>query len=281
MACEAEKAALTAIQQKVTAIENEIAATPLPERAAAQKAAQKQLNLLGAQQQTASAAYQKCLAALSPQRVAGPQPKDILHINFQTPNFGGNGTGNDWAKPISGGTFPFGQGLEWKQVMDTNNEYDDNPAGATGWACYQDTAGKDSIGLHPFGNDWEFALVLDPEYLNLVSYGNTALNSGDTTKPDKPQILNDLPPLGIPTADINNAIKYGLLGVEMENGLVPVEFQGEFHDGDRVAVFGRWIVDTGHSDAHTRPAVYPNPGHHAAIPHRPTLRQRKQHQSDI
>lgn len=106
--------------------------------------------------------------------------------------------------------------------MDTNNEYDDNPAGATGWACYQDTAGKDSLGLHPFGNDWEFAMVLDPEYLNLVSYGNTALQSGHIEKPDSKQdYWQDLPALGIPSADIANAAKFGLLGVEMENGLVP------------------------------------------------------------
>jgi hypothetical protein len=85
--------------------------------------------------------------------------------------------------------------------MDTTDEYDLTPAGASGWASYQEISAHDSIGLHPFGGDWEFACVLDPNYLNLVSFGNTALNSGDTTKPDGPQILIDLPPLGIPAAD--------------------------------------------------------------------------------
>jgi hypothetical protein len=252
MACEAQKAALDAINQKVAAIENTITHTPAPERAAAQAAAAHQLATLAAEGRTASAAYQKCLSALQPQRVAGLQPQEILQTPFQTPKFGGNGDPkDDWATRIAGGEFPEHQGFEWKQVMDTNNEYDETPAGATGWACYQDTSAHDSIGLHPFGGDWEFALALDSQYLNLCSFGNTALNSGDTSKPDAPQILKDLPPLGIPSADIQNAASFGLLGVEMENGLVPQEYQAAFHDGDRVAVFGRWIVDTGHTDYHT------------------------------
>jgi hypothetical protein len=252
MACEAEKAALAAIQQKLTVIENVIAHTPAPERAAAQNAAAAQIRLLGEQQEEASAALQACLAALQPQRVAGPQPREILQINFTTPNFGGNGTGNDWATAIAGGEFPKHQGFEWKQVMDTNDEYDLTPAGASGWASYyQELASNDTIGLHPFGVDWEFALVLDPDYLNLVSFGNTALNSGNTATPDGPKILVDLPPLGIPAADIQNAVKFGLFGVEWDNQLVPIGFKNEFHEGDRVAVFGRWIVDTGHPDCHT------------------------------
>jgi hypothetical protein len=252
MACEAQKAALDALNQKVAAIENSIAHMPVPEQAAARAAAAKQLATLYSQGQVASAAYQKCLATLTPQRVPGLQPEEILTTNFPTPNFGGNGNPkNDWATPIAGGEFPEHQGFEWKQVMDTTDEYDVTPAGATGWACYQDTSKHDSIGLHPFGGDWEFALALDSQYRNLCSFGNTALNSGDTSKPDAPQINTDLPPLGIPAPVISNAATFGLLGVEWEGGLVPGEFQSEFHDGDRVAVFGRWIVDTVHSDFHT------------------------------
>jgi hypothetical protein len=219
--------------------------TPIPGRAAAQRAAQPRLNAINAKIDTASAALNKCLEGLLPQKVAGAQPKDILHINFQTPNFGGNGTGNDWAGPIAGGnTFPFSQGFEWMQVMDTNNEYDATPAGATGWAVYQDIASNDAVGLHPFGNDWEFECVLDPEYLNLLSQGNIS-QSG------VPQIANDLTALSISPSDIQNAARFGLLGVEWDSGLVPDLFQAEFSDGDRVAIFGRWIVDCGHDDFHT------------------------------
>ena len=41
-----------------------------------------------------------------------------------------------------------------------------------------------------------------------------------------------------------------LLGVEIDAGLVPAQFadfkRGGVEPGDRVAVFGRWIVDCGH-----------------------------------
>jgi len=39
------------------------------------------------------------------------------------------------------------------------------------------------------------------------------------------------------------------LGVEMEQGLIPGPYRVQH--GDRVAVWGRWIVDTGHPDFHT------------------------------
>lgn len=102
MACEAEQAALTAIAQKVTAINDAFAAQPKQDQIATSGQHQKQLAALWSQSQSAGAALQKCLAALSPQRVPGPQPKDILHTNFQTLKFGGNGTGNDWATTIAG-----------------------------------------------------------------------------------------------------------------------------------------------------------------------------------
>jgi hypothetical protein len=55
----------------------------------------------------------KCLAALAPQKVPGAQLKEILQIQFQTPNFGGNG--NDWAMAIAGGQFPLHQGF-WNAI---------------------------------------------------------------------------------------------------------------------------------------------------------------------
>jgi hypothetical protein len=60
MACEDLQTALDAIKNQVAQIEQMIADTPLPERAAAQKSAEPLLNKLGAQQQTASAALIKC-----------------------------------------------------------------------------------------------------------------------------------------------------------------------------------------------------------------------------
>ncbi len=39
---------------------------------------------------------------------------------------------------------------------------------------------------------------------------------------------------------------HGLLGVEMERGQIPDDFVEHAREGDRIAVFGRWIVDAGH-----------------------------------
>lgn len=243
MACETQRATLQSLQGRLASLEQSISEMPKVEQAQARRAAQPQFIALNKQITAASTALSQCLAALNPtaQRVPGAQPKNILDIQFTTPNFGGAG---DWATPIAGGTFPFHQGFEWKQVMDTANEYDETPAGASGWAFEQSNAANDAIGLHPFGNDWEFSCVLDPPYLNLLSKGNTTLT--DPTK--TPATLTTL---GVPQPDIQNVMKSGVLGVEWDSGLVPQAFQNEFHDGDRVAVFGRWIVDCGHGDFHT------------------------------
>ncbi len=39
---------------------------------------------------------------------------------------------------------------------------------------------------------------------------------------------------------------HGVLGVEMERGQIPDDFAEHAREGDRIAVFGRWIVDAGH-----------------------------------
>jgi len=248
MACEAQRATLTSLQNRLAIIEKNINDTPPPERAAAQEAAETEIKQLITQIQAATAALNKCLAASqppAPTRVPGAQPKSILQINYHNPNFGGNGTGNDWAGPIAGGTFPEHQGFEWKQVMDTTNEYDATPAGASGWVAYPaDIAGEDFMFLHPFGNDWEFSCVLDQQYLPLVSQGNINATGGT-------QLANDLTALGIPSDDIQHAVQLGLLQIECDSKLVPQSFQDQFHQGDRIGMLGRWIVDCGHSDFHT------------------------------
>jgi hypothetical protein len=43
----------------------------------------------------------------------------------------------------------------------------------------------------------------------------------------------------------------GVLGVEIDRGLVPEAFQAGVVEKTRIAAFGRWIVDCGHEDFHT------------------------------
>ena len=57
--------------------------------------------------------------------------------------------------------------------------------------------------------------------------------------------------LDLDGSDFNDASISGVLGVEWDSEIVPLAFQNEFSEGDRVAVFGRWIVDCGHDDFHT------------------------------
>ncbi len=243
MACDDLRAALQALQKKYADLEQSITDLPPQEQATARKQAQPQLNKINAQIVSAAAALNKCLAALKPplpQKVPGAQPAEILQIQFQNPAFEGTGA---WGATVGNGKFPLHQGFEWKQVINSAQEYDTDPVGVTGWAAYQDIASKDSPGLHPFGNDWEFSCALDAQYLSLCPDENIEPAGGT-------KIANDLNALGIPQDVIQNAVQRGFLGIECDSGLVPQTFQDEFNDGDRVAVFGRWIVDCG-EDFHT------------------------------
>lgn len=242
MACDEQRAALTTLQNQVAAIETEIQHMPPANQAAAQAAAAPRLVALADKIAVATAALNKCIAANETLRVPGAQPSEILQIQYQNPAF--TGTGTDWAATLAGGTFPGSQGKEWLQILNPADEYDRDSVGATGWAVAQDTASNDAIGLHPFGNDWEFLTVLDPQFLPLLSKGSASLSSGST-------FLSDLGALNLDATDAGNATSQGVLGVEWDSRLVPPGFQVEFNEGDRVAVFGRWIVDCGHNDFHT------------------------------
>jgi hypothetical protein len=158
-------------------------------------------------------------------------------IQFQNP--GGFEDTDDWAPRIAGGTFPLHSGFEWKQVLDSEDEYDQlNSVGATGWAIAPEIAEKDTPGNHPFGFDWEFDCVLDAPYTFLLAKGNT---KPDDLTPTKRETVGSI--------ERDNHFQVpGVLGVEWDKGLVPQAFQNQVQDGDRVAVFGRWIVDCGHDD---------------------------------
>jgi len=272
MACEAQKAALAGLEQQYGSLLQELQRAGPETKAQLAAKLEPKINTIETQIEAATKALNSCLAAAAPQRVPGAQPKNCLQIQYTNPSFGGNNTtDDDWANAIAGGEFPWGSDLEWKQVMDTTNEYDTTPAAATGWAMYTELSQSDMIGDHPFGNDWEFALVLDTEYSNLLSYGNIALQSGDITEPDAPTIQPDLTKMGIDADAISNALRLGMLGVEWDHQLVPQGFQNEFADGNRVAVLGRWIVDCGHTE---QPKDQPDkpvpPAYHTEI-HPPLL----------
>jgi hypothetical protein len=130
---------------------------------------------------------------------------------------------------------------EWVQVAAPTDDYDLDPVGFTGWLLQPEVSGSDVPFTHPFGTDWECLVALDPEYTGLLAAGNVVPDLGA----DAAKAMADAQLLGIPVPD------GGLMAVETDGRNVPSAFKafddGTVRVGDRIAVFGRWIVDAGHS----------------------------------
>ena len=139
---------------------------------------------------------------------------------------------------------------EWNQVTAPAEDYNPVNVGFSGWLLSPEISNADVPFTHPFGPprfpggpnvDWECQVALDPEYAGLLAPGN-AVRDGAAG-----QLAHDnANTLGITIPD------GGLLAVETDNGCVPSAlkpppFSDNVRVGDRIAVFGRWIVDAGHS----------------------------------
>jgi hypothetical protein len=176
-------------------------------------------------------------------------PEHILQISYKSTLSPSN---LNWAKepdgsiPGLGGEFPFPPSeKEWQQVLSLNDEYDVDAIGVSGWVVNPEHSKADLPFTHPFGMDWEFQLAVDQpsddpnKYTWPLSSGNqVAKNDPHQDDYDAFQAASQL---GLPLTDS------GLLGVEWDDGLVPTSFKDQVHTGDRVAVYGRWILDTGHT----------------------------------
>jgi streptogramin lyase len=168
---------------------------------------------------------------------------ETLPRNF--PSFTSN---PNWASDLVGGHIFYEPAAisagypkwEWTQVLYPQSE-DDLDVGVSGTAVNPMYSLKDVPFNHPFGNDFEFFIAPDPKFTPMLARSNRQ------------------PPLDEDGKEYRDAIQAatnwlhqdvpGVLGVETDQGLVPVSYQP--HHGDRVAVFGQWIVDTGHDDFHT------------------------------
>lgn len=189
-------------------------------------------------------------------------PKEILEIRQVNPappsDFTGTGAatialGKDQPTPLVGGNFPSVDArLEWKQVLAPDEDYEVDLVGACGWVLGPRFSGGDVPFDHPFDFDWEFMLAVDddPSYTSLLARGNQVPE-------EDPDIVNRARDLQIPVPAGSDGAP-SLLGVEIDGGLVPKAFSDKVHvvEGDRMAVFGRWIVDCGHAV----PVPVPNPG---------------------
>jgi hypothetical protein len=128
---------------------------------------------------------------------------------------------------------------EWNQVVAPTEDYDLDAVGFSGWLLQPKKSGNDVPFTHPFDRDWECMVALDQEYASLLAPGNAVPDGADGAA-----AMTDAATLGIPVPP------GGLLAVETDIANVPSALKA-FDDvvrvGDRIAVFGRWIVDAGHS----------------------------------
>lgn len=171
-----------------------------------------------------------------------PQPPNILHLAkldgspWENPAF--DTTGADWSSAIVGGkTFdgtdahPF----EWVSILDPTVQQDDQ-VGATGTVLNPAPSGADLPVTHWFGNDWEFGLLPDPAFESLLAPSNR--NPEGEYAPE----FKAAHSLGL-------AVPAGIFPLEVDGENVPDAYRAEA--GDRIAIYGRWIVDAGHDDFHS------------------------------
>lgn len=141
-----------------------------------------------------------------------------------------------WAK--RGNDYPV-CAREWVQVRAPTVDYDLDTVGFAGWLLQPEISGNDVPFTHPFGRDWECMVALDQQYTGLLAPANAVPDGADGVAAMADANALDIP---VPAG--------GLLAVETDSANVPSALKA-FGDtvrvGDRIAVFGRWIVDSGHS----------------------------------
>jgi hypothetical protein len=224
---------------------------------------QEQLRLLGESIAATQASLQECQQSNTGTGTgtlsAGTAPQRILEIGYNNPTFDETKYKYDWGKELATGssdptnsdTFPIGIGREWVQVLAPNEDYDQTVVGATGWAIHPRIDDSDFPFDHPFDHpfppaetDWETSLALDMNPQTGAGPFTFLLSNGDKATLDHSDQIQDegmAAARGLPTFA-------GLLGIEMDGQSLPSQFTQGAHDGDRLAVFGRWIIDAGHNN---------------------------------
>jgi hypothetical protein len=189
--------------------------------------------------------------APAPAPTGGP-PASILQTTYTNVPYAPALQDPNWASKISNGntvgiTSP--PPWEWVSVYDQTFEKEgslNNPmVGLTGWAVHPELSQGDIWFVHPFGFDFEFYIVPDPQYEGLLAASNTGVTPGTGAQD------SDYIDANMAAHNIGLTAPKGVLGVETDQGLVPPAFRNLITEGTRVATFGRWIVDCGHEDFHS------------------------------
>jgi hypothetical protein len=114
----------------------------------------------------------------------------------------------------------------------------DDQVAAAGVVVGPHPSGHDIPFTHPFGLDFEFGVVPDPEYLGLLAPVNKAYEDVGTYADQWHGAHR-----------VGFTAPAGILPMEIEGNLVPDPYKAV--QGDRVVLYGRWIVDAGHEDFHS------------------------------
>jgi hypothetical protein len=142
-------------------------------------------------------------------------------------------------------TAPF----EWTQALSPSDEPEVDLIGISGYAMDPHASNSDNPFLHPFCTDpadpgkwdFEFFIAPDPQYQYLAAPPPTTA-SGISSHSEYTQAVQEAATdFGLHIPDV--------VGLETDRNLVPPPYRPL--QGDRVCVWGRWIVDTGHDDFHT------------------------------
>ena len=173
--------------------------------------------------------------------------QEILSTSYKNPN-----PPTGWVKKICRGKVWLhdvpGPKYEWMPVLDGGDERESSTVMVSGIAINPNLSKADFPWTHPFSlppgsgiplwGDYEFMVA--PDY----DARNFALLAPSNAGPD-PEYQD-----GVHTAQqMGLSVRRGVLGVETDQNLVPSEYR--VSGGDRVVMFGRWIVDCGHADFHS------------------------------
>lgn len=151
-----------------------------------------------------------------------------------------NTSASNWSSQLVGGKTFDGDShpLEWVSVLNPTLEQDDE-VGVAGFALAAEISQNDLPFTHPFGYDFEFCIVPDAAYTNLLAPSNRPPANANTDS-EVSEAFSQVRGLGLPAI--------GAFAMEVEAGMVPEPYRAVL--GDRVAMYGRWIVDAGHNDFH-------------------------------
>jgi hypothetical protein len=151
----------------------------------------------------------------------------------------------NWARDTCGGrTFlnPGGADYEWTPVIQGFGQQG-SLEGISGWALAPHGSTQDVPFTHPFGKfDFDYQLLPDAQFQTLLAPGNTELDDDRTAAVADAKANN----LQLNIAADGKHLDRGTIAVEQEVGLVPTNYRA--WTAQRVAVFGRWIIDCGHAN---------------------------------